>query len=86
MAFPAPFCITVALITLGLMIARFMKNQTRFWITILAFTDIVLKIDWIFLFFYLFIDHYYVSAGVIAYCLFATLITNIVIWKFSYNR
>jgi len=55
MAFPLPFSILTALFALGLLLARFMKNQTKYFITLLAFTDTVLKLNWIFLLIYLYI-------------------------------
>ena len=85
-AFPLPFSIVVAVATLGLCIARFMKNQTRMFIALIALTDLVLKFNWVFLLIYLLIGQFYVSATIIAYCLFMTLVTNGLMWKFTLER
>jgi hypothetical protein len=82
MAFPAPFSITVAVMTIGLLIARFMRNQTRLFIALLALTDVVLKMNWVFLLIFLFTGKYYVSAIIISYCLFMSLFTNLILFRF----
>lgn len=85
MNFPFPFTILAALIGLGLIIAELMKNQTEFTISLLAFVDFVLKLNWIFLLAYLLIGgQYYISSLVIACSLFVNLLTNLVIWRYSF--
>ena len=53
MILPLPFSILATVLSLGLLIARFMKNRTRFFITVLAMVDVLLKINWIALVIYL---------------------------------
>ena len=84
--FPLPFSILTAVFAVGLSIARFMKNKTRYFITLLAFTDTVLKFNWVFLLFYLYIGKFYASASVIAYCIIANVGLNIGIWRTLYYR
>jgi len=86
MIFPLPFSILTVVFGFGLFIARFMKNQTRFCITLLAFTDIVLKLNWVFLLIYLYIGNYLVSASIIAYCIFSNLLFNLALWRSAYYR
>ncbi len=86
MAFPLPFSILTALFSFGLLIARFMKNQTRYFITLLSFTDVALKLNWIFLLIYLFAGRYLVSAAIIAYCLGMNFIVNFVFWRLGFKK
>lgn len=86
MSFPLPFSITAALIALGLLLARFMKNKTRFFVTLLSFVDVVLKLNWIFLVIFLYLGGFNVSASIISYCLFSSFIMNVVIWRIAYYR
>eukprot|EP00347_Sterkiella_histriomuscorum_P020194 403338738 len=86
MVFPLPFSILTVIFALGLGIARFMKNQTRFYVTLLAFTDIVLRFNWVFLLIYLYIGDFLVSASIIAYCLLFGTLSNFVIWRLAFYR
>ena len=86
MAFPLPFSILAVLASLGLLIARFMKAQTQYFITVLAFTDVVLKLNWFFLWIFLLNDKYFVSAGIITYCLIANFIVNFGLWQIVLKR
>ena len=86
MAFPLPFSILTVVFAFGLFVARFMKNQTRFCVTLLAFTDIVLKLNWFFLLLYLYIGRFYVSASIIAYCIVANIIGNVVLWRMAFYK
>lgn len=81
-----PFSILTVVFAFGLLIARFMKNQTRFCVTLLAFTDIVLKCNWVFLVIYLYDSRYYVSASIIGYCLVMNLIANFIIWRLAFYK
>jgi hypothetical protein len=84
--FPVPFSIIAVLISLGLLVARFMKNGTRFFITMLALVDWLLKINWIILDIFLFKEKHYISGGVILYCILATFLINILIWRKLYYK
>jgi hypothetical protein len=86
MAFPLPFSILAILASLGLLIARFMKAQTRYFITVLAFTDVVLKLNWFFLWIFLLNGKFFVSAGIITYCLIANFILNFGLWHIALKR
>lgn len=86
LAFPFPFSILTSAITIGLLIANFMKNQTEFLIALLTLTDIVLKLNWCFLLPYLVLGSYRVSSLVIAYCLFMNLVTNFWLWRSSFGN
>lgn len=86
MTLPLPFSILTALISIGLAIARFMKNGTKYFISVLAVIDIVLKVNWIMLLILLIQDGHYISGGIIGYCLFATLILNLLIWRPLYYK
>lgn len=87
MILPLPFTILVALISLGLLIARFiMKNGTRYFISVLALVDVILKCNWIILCVLLAKEDNITSAIIIGYCLFATIITNLIIWRSLYYK
>ena len=85
-AFPLPFSIATCLIALGLLVARFMKNQTRYLVTLIAFSDVLLKANWVFLVIYLFAGEYYVSAAIIIYCVIASVAINAIIWRIIYHK
>mgnify|MGYP001807085320 CR=1 FL=1 len=86
MAFPFPFSILAILVSLGLVIARFMRAQTRYFVTVIAFTDTVLKLNWFFLWIFLLSGKYFTSAGIITYCLAANFIINFGLWKILLKR
>lgn len=83
MTFPFPFSIVAGVIILGLLVANFMKNQTEFFISLIAFNDIVLKLNWCFLLPYLVIGGYLIPSFIIAFCLFANFVINFIIWRIS---
>ena len=83
---PVPFSIVAALVSIGLLIARFMKNSTRLFISILAILSLLLVINWVILGVYLFIAAFYVSAAIIIYCLFASLLINLLAWRRLYFK
>lgn len=88
MVFPFPFSILAGLITLGLIIAELMKNQTQFLVTLLAFTDLILKSNWVFLLISLIMDggSYLISTIIIASCLLMNLGTNTLLWRISFRN
>ena len=86
MSFPLPFSILGILISLGLFLARFLRNGNRYFITLLAMMDMLLKINWIVLCVLLWVNAHYVSAAIISYCLFATVILNLFIWRPLYKK
>lgn len=87
MTFPFPFSILIAILTLGLIIARIIKSETSLAITLLALNDMVLKLNWIFLLPYLLATgNSYISSSIIAYCLFASLIVNLILWRITFQN
>ena len=81
MIFPFPFSIFTVLLYLGLLIARLMKQNTLFFITAVSFTEVVLKLNWIFLAIYMGLFNYTASFAVIIYCIGASLILNLLFWR-----
>ena len=65
--------------------ARFMKNSTRYFISVLALVDILVKINWIFLFAFLVHDRHRVSAGIIGYCLAGSFVINFGLWRYLFK-
>jgi len=87
MAFPFPFSILMGIIILGMGIAWLLNSKTHFFSTLLAFNDTILKLNWIFLLPYLLeTGNSKVSAFIIAYCLFANLVVNMIIWRISFKN
>ena len=87
MTFPFPFSILIAILTLGLIIARIIKSETSLAVTLLALNDMVLKLNWIFLLPYLLATgNSYISSSIIAYCLFASLIVNMILWRITFQN
>jgi hypothetical protein len=85
MIFPLPFSILALVVSLGLLLARFMKNSTRYFISVLALVDILVKINWIFLFAFLVHDRHRVSAGIIGYCLAGSFVINFGLWRYLFK-
>jgi hypothetical protein len=91
MAFPVPFTILTVLITFLLVVANFMKNKTRFFITLMTSTDIILKLNWI----VLIIEHgvslhesssLWIPLGILLYCMTANFFINFFIWRKLFNK
>ena len=86
MLLPLPFSILAGLVSLGLLIARFMKNGTKYFVSVLALIDILLKVNWIFLLGFLVEGSYLISVGILTYCLVATFLVNMFIWRRLYFK
>ena len=87
MVFPFPFSILMAIFLLGLSIAWVFYSKTHYFASLLALNDALLRLNWIFLLPYLLMaDDSKVPALIIAYCLFATLITNLILWRLSFKN
>ena len=86
MVFPFPFSILGSILVIGLIVARKMKNQTKFAVTLLALIDILLKLNWIWLVIYLYLGSYNISAFIISYCLFSNFVNNFILWRLAYNN
>lgn len=57
------------------------EGGTAFFATMIAFTDILLKIDWIILAILSGVKGYYGTMGMLIYCLCATIFINVGIWR-----
>ena len=88
MILPLPFSILSGVVTLGLLIARFMKNRTNFFVSVIAVNDTLLKANWFFLLIFLGIYKSWVALGLILYCFIVTFVINFLIWRklfYKYN-
>ncbi len=86
MSFPVPFTILAALVTFLLIIANFMRNRTRLFITLMTLIDGVLKLNWFVLFIALGASHEWASFGIIIYCLIANFVVNNVVWRLTFRK
>lgn len=86
MVLPLPFTILTFVVSVGLVIARFMRNKTNFLVSIMAVTDIILKINWFFLMIFLGIYQAWVAFGLIFYCFMSTFLINFFIWRKLYYK
>jgi len=57
------------------------EGGTAFFATMIAFTDMLLKIDWILMAIFSGLKGYYGTMGILIYCLCATVFINVGIWK-----
>jgi len=81
-----PFTIITAVLSIGVGLSHFMKGSTNeggtaFFATMIALTDMLLKIDWIIMAIFSGISGFYGTMGVLLYCLVATVFINIGIWR-----
>mmetsp|Transcript_22945 Transcript_22945/g.22267 ORF Transcript_22945/g.22267 Transcript_22945/m.22267 type:complete len:317 (+) Transcript_22945:109-1059(+) len=84
MSFPVPFTIIAVLVTFLLLLANFMRNKTRFYITLMTLVDGILKLNWLVLFVALAIAHQWVALGIISYCLVANFLLNFFVWRIAF--
>lgn len=92
---PFPFTVAALVITVFMGISHFMKNGngdkygTAFFVSCLAFTDIILRLNWFVLGILLIQKQYWLSTGWIAGIILSQAILNLVVWrrffKFKYN-
>lgn len=87
---PIPFTIIATVISIGVGISSFLKGADRmgrrqdgtaFFITTLAFVDILLRINWIVLIIYLFLAKHLVTAGLYLALIVGSLVINLKLWR-----
>jgi hypothetical protein len=87
---PIPFTIIATVISLGVAISSFLKGSDRqgrsqqgtaFFITVLALVDILLRINWIVLIVYLYLNKHLITAGLYLLIILMSLIINFCLWR-----
>lgn len=81
MILPLPFTILAIVVACGLLIARFMKNRTNFLVSVMAFTDVILKTNWFFLLIILAVYKHFIAFSIILYCFLSNFVVNFMIWR-----
>jgi hypothetical protein len=92
---PFPFTIMALVLTVFMIISHFMKNGTdkvkgtAVWVTCLAFTDVLLRFNWLVLGLMLMLKYWWGSTAWVATILLVQGFLNLVVWrrffKFKYN-
>lgn len=88
-----PFSITIIIISIGVAISGCMRHSglgsTAFWITNLAFCDILLRINWFIMAILALVNNYQITFLGCCVLLLINLVINLMLWrrffKYKYN-